>query len=273
MLSNYICGVVQSAVSAALREQKREFEIQIENLGKQFSQMNSDKPVEIYNEAQIVPGVKCEESLDVVKSLPEFDGEQNNYVSWRQAAHTAYKVFEKFEGSSKHYQSLAILRNKIRGPADGVLASFGTVLNFKAMIARLDFTYSDKRPIYIIEQEMSTLQQGNLSVLKFFDEVEKKLTLLTNKTVMTYDRNLAFTINEKYRSDALRVFISGLKKPLCDILFASRPKDLPSALALAQEVESNHARYVFPTTFASRNEERPIQNGVRLNYRSQQNNP
>lgn len=90
-----------------------------------------------------------------------------------------------------------------------------------------------------------------MSVLQYFDEVEKKLTLLTNKTIMTHEGAIAESICTKYRADALRVFISGLKRPLCDILFASRPDDLPSALALAQEVESNRERYVFATSFAA----------------------
>lgn len=107
-------------------------------------------------------------------------------------------------------------------------------------------------PIYLIEQELSTLRQGSLSCLEFYDEVEKKLTLLANKTIMSYETTVADTINEKYRADALRVFIPGLRKPLCDILFASRPADLPSALALAQEVDANHERYVFAANFATR---------------------
>ena len=64
---------------------------------------------------------------------------------------------------------------------------------------------------------------------------------------MTYNTEVVQVINEKYRADALRVFISGLKKPLCDIIFSSRPNNLPAASALSQEVESNHERYVFAT--------------------------
>ena len=35
---------------------------------------------------------------------------------------------------------------------------------------------------------------------------------------MKYDNEMVKILNEKYRLDALRTFISGLKKPLCDIL-------------------------------------------------------
>lgn len=188
--------------------------------------------------------------------MPEFDGSIENYVSWRQSAHTAYKVFKRYTGSSKHYQALAIIRNKIRGSADGVLASFNTVLNFDAIISRLDFTYSDKRPTYLIEQELSTLRQGNKTVVEYYQEVEKKLTALTNKTLMSYKEDLALAINQKYRDDALRIFVSGLKKSMSDVLFSARPADLPSALALAQEIEANHERYAFAASFSRRNEEK-----------------
>ena len=50
-------------------------------------------------------------------------------------------------------------------------------------------------------------------------------------------------LNCKYRRDALRVFILGLKKGISETLFSSRPEDLPSALALAEELESNKERY------------------------------
>ena len=67
---------------------------------------------------------------------------------------------------------------------------------------------------------------------------------------------MAKVLCEKFRDDALRVFISGLKRGLTDVLFAARPKDLPSALALAQEVESNHERYAFAANFSRSREEK-----------------
>ena len=246
-------SLINCAVKAALASQKADFDNKIDELTGKIKKLEIKTPsVEIFEEIQILPDVLCDESLDIVKSLPEFNGNSEQYVSWRQAAHTAYKLYENFNGSSKHFQAVAIIRNKIRGPADAVLASFNTVLNFKAIIARLDFTYSDKRPVYLIEQELSTLRQGNQSVLEFYDAIEKKLTLITNKTTMTYDQIICNTLNEKYRADALRTFVSGLKKPLCDILFASRPSDLPTALALAREVDANHERYMFASSFSNR---------------------
>lgn len=253
MNTEQVTELVKAEVSRALGSQKLEFDKKI--LAIQ-SQLALAKPkVQKFAKVTINPLVTCEITLDAIKSLPEFLGQPGTYVSWREAAHNAYELFRRYDGSERHYQAVTILRNKVRGAADAVLSSFNTVLNFSAIIARLDFTYADKRPIYLIEQELSTLRQGSMSCLEFYDEVEKKLTLLANKTIMSYETSVADTINEKYRADALRVFISGLRKPLCDILFASRPSDLPSALALAQEVDANNERYAFARNFANRSNE------------------
>jgi len=142
--------------------------------------------IKVYAPIDINRDIVCNELLDAVKCLPEFSGTQETYVSWRQAAVGAYYIFKNFEGSSRHYQAVIIIRSKIRGPADAVLSSFGTVLNFDAIINRLDFTYSDKRTLHVIEQETGALRQGNLSLLQYYYEVERKLTLLTNKAQLLF---------------------------------------------------------------------------------------
>ena len=51
---------------------------------------------------------------------------------------------------------------------------------------------------------------------------------------MSYeDDNLVEVLNDRARENVLRIFISGLWKPYCDILFSSNPKDLQDALAIA----------------------------------------
>jgi len=46
------------------------------------------------------------------------------------------------------------LKNKIGGIANDALTHNETVLHFNAITARLDFVFSDKRPIHIIEQDL-----------------------------------------------------------------------------------------------------------------------
>lgn len=75
------------------------------------------------------------------------------------------------------------------------------------------------------------------------------------------NNDLVMSLCQKYRQDALRVFISGLRRPMSDIMFSSQPVDMPSALALAQELEANHARYSFANSFNSRQQTAVSNNG------------
>jgi len=165
MSNSDISEIVRAAVQAALNTQAQALEQQFQELEGRIGAISlTNTEVKAYEAISIDTSIKCEEPLDVVKSIPEFDGKQENYVSWRQAANAAYTVFKPFNGSSRHYQAVAIIRNKIRGNADAVLASFNTVLNFEAIVARLDFTYADKTRVRVIQQQLGTMRQGELSL-------------------------------------------------------------------------------------------------------------
>jgi len=77
---------------------------------------------------------------------------------------------------------------------------------------------------------------------------------------MTHDAASASVLNEKFREDALHAFVSGLKKSLKVAVFPAQPRDLPTALVLAQEAESsNDRRFVarrFVASFARHAEEK-----------------
>jgi len=141
-----------------------------------------------YEKITVNPEVRCDLPLDIIKSVPEFSGTQEEYVAWRQAAIYAYDLFKPYNGRSAHYQALAILRNKIRGAAGALLVSHNTVLNFDAILARLDCTYSDKTSLRLLRQGLEMIRQGDMPLMQYYDEVEKKLTLVTNKIVMTHGR-------------------------------------------------------------------------------------
>lgn len=133
--------------------------------------------------------------------MPEFSGTQDEYVAWRQSAIYAYDLFKPYNGSSAHYQ--AILRNKIRGAAGALLVSHNTVLNFDAIFARLDCTYSDKTSLRLLRQGLEMVRQGDLPLMQYYDEVEKKLTLVTNKIVMTHEQEGADLLNAEVRQGPL----------------------------------------------------------------------
>jgi len=170
---------------------------EIVNLRSQLS--HKIKSVEDYQKEIIFPNIKCDTSYEIIKSVREYKGEEDKYVSWRESAEIAMGQYAR--GSERFYSALSILRNKITGMA----INNGTIFNFDAIMARLDFVFSDKRPIHIIEQELSVLSQGKFSIMDYYGTVNKKLILLINKTIMTYGKNKPITaeMNEKHRKFSL----------------------------------------------------------------------
>ena len=54
------------------------------------------------------------------------------------------------------------------------------------------------------------VRQGNLTLIEYYDEVERKLTLITNNIVMTHEAVQAVLLNDEVRTDALHAFVSTL---------------------------------------------------------------
>lgn len=148
-----IQALVENAVRQALAQQQSQFQTQINSLAARVQSLQVEAPQIItYEKVTVNPEVRCDLPLDIIKSVPEFSGTQDEYVAWRQAAIYAYDLFKPYNGSSAHYQPVAILRNKIRGAAGALLVSHNTVLNFDAILARLDCTYSDKTSLRLLKQ-------------------------------------------------------------------------------------------------------------------------
>jgi len=64
------------------------------------------------------------------------------------------------------------------GGAHDALTNHGTVLNFRAILSRLDFIYSDKRPIHILESKLSILRQGRMTVTEYCNEDNKNTSTI-----------------------------------------------------------------------------------------------
>jgi len=140
------------------------------------AQLNQDiKKVEDFQVEVIDPNIKFKTSFEIIKSVREFKGEEDKYVCWRKSAEIAMRQYAR--GSERFFSALLILRIKITGTANDALTHNGTVLNFDAILARLDFVFSDKRPIHIIEQDLGVLGQGKLSIMEYYGLVKKKTSI------------------------------------------------------------------------------------------------
>jgi len=189
---------------------RAEFEAQISSVNTQLQNMRVKSPhVEAYQRVSVQPGVPpCDIPLHVIKSVPDFNGEQDEYVARRQSGTDAYELFKPYQGSSAHYQAVSIIRNKIRGPALALLISHNTVLNFDAILARLDCSYADKTSLRLLRQQLEAVRQSDQSLMQYYEEIERKLTLVTNKTITSHT---AQHRGEGGRST--RVYLRPKKKP------------------------------------------------------------
>jgi len=79
--------------------------------------------------------------------------------------------------------------------------------------------------------------------MDYYGTVNRKLTLLISKTIMTYGRNkpIAAEINGKHRKTA----------QISDTIFSMNPPDLPNAMVIVQELESNSMRAHFANSFST----------------------
>lgn len=114
-----------------------------------------------------------------------------------------------------------------------MLSSYNTVLNLNAIINILVFVYADKTAFHVISQELGLLRQGDLPLFQYFDNIQRKLTLLTKKTIITQDAVSAAVFNKKFREVAFQTFATGLQRSLRNFVFPAQPRDLPLALALS----------------------------------------
>lgn len=235
----------------------------IAEMQEKIATFNNPPKFEEYPEVRVTVTDIKDISLDMFKTLPNFDGDREKYVSWRTAAINAIKIFAGHMEKPKYFEALNIVRNKITGSASNTLTNYNTVFNFDAIISRLDFTYADKRPVYIIEQEMIVLQQKNLSIEEFYDEVNKKLNALINKINMTHkEREVAKAMVQDASEKALRTFVTGLKGNLDQMLYASNPTTLPEASARIQTIVNDQERIRFANQF---NQPQNMRNEQRIN--------
>jgi len=86
------------------------------------------------------------------------------------------------------------------------------------------------------------------------------------------DGVIAKETNKTIRSNALRIFISGLNGSISETLFSLNPPDLPNALAKVQELESNNFRAQFANRFNGfKNENKYQGSNLRFDQKRQNN--
>lgn len=63
------------------------------------------------------PDILFHIKLDIIKSIPEFNGSQDDYLAWRLCAMDAYKLLKSFITNSAYNEGVTLIKERIRGLA------------------------------------------------------------------------------------------------------------------------------------------------------------
>lgn len=225
-------------------QRQNESEDRIKSLTENLNRFQSIETPLPYNNIETTLTSGEEIQLDAYKAIPEFSGDQKNYRSWREQVVRRMSLIENYKGHPKYEAALGIIRAKITGTPSEILINNDTKYNIDAIIDRLDFSYADQRPLYVIEAEMTMIHQGGKTLQEFYDNINRALNMVITKIVMTYkSKEEQKSITEQMQQKAIRTFIIGLKSATTrSILYGQSPKSLSTAFAIAQTVfyDSQH---------------------------------
>lgn len=133
-------AIVANAVATILAAQEERlrsaFASKLEFVRTQVNALTVQVPlVHVCQRAVLNPEIKSDVKLDIVKSLPTFNGSHDEYVSWRQAA---FDAFKGFHDSVAHYEVLPK-----KGTDDNGIRKKRLVTDFKELKER---TVADRYP-------------------------------------------------------------------------------------------------------------------------------
>lgn len=219
-------------------DRQKESEDKLRSLTENLNQFQSIETPLPYSDIQTELTSGDQIQLDSYKAVPEFSGDQKQYRSWREQVVRRMGLINNFKTHPKYEAALGILRAKITGTASDILINNNTKYNIDAIVDRLDFSYADQRPLYVVEAEMTVIRQGSKTLQEYYDNINKALNMVITKIVMTYKhREEQKSLTEQMQQKAVRTFIIGLKSAATrSILYGQSPKSLSAAFAIAQTV-------------------------------------
>lgn len=124
--------------------------------------------------------------LESYKSIPEFSRVKGTYRSWRNQVARRMKMIDSFQTHPKYEAALGIIRAKITGAASNVLTNNKTAYNIIAILRTLDSSFADRRPLYVVEAEMTSIKQLNKNLSEYHDAINEALHLVISKIVHAY---------------------------------------------------------------------------------------
>lgn len=220
------------AMLQASEERNRNFEERIENL--------TPSPMAKEEYPDIVPNITSgdEIQLQSYHSIPEFSGKLSEYRPWRNQVLRRMNMIVKFQTNQKYEAGLGIVRAKITGTASDVITNNKTAYNIYAIIGRLDSAFTDQRPLYIVEAELTMIKQMGKSLQEYYEEINQALNVVISKITLSYKGIVEqTTLVTEAQKRAVRTFIKGLRSQSArNILYGQNPQTLEEAYTTARTV-------------------------------------
>lgn len=176
-----------------------------------------------------------------IRELVPFDGTNPNKLNrFIEAVDEVIPCVDAVAGTNSYRIWLQAIRSKITGPADDVLESSSTRLDWDEIKEKLIVEYSDKRDEACLIKDMFALKQEEKTVKEFYGEVQSTIALLVNAAKLN-EGNPSVRISKTtlYQGLGLKVFLGGLHEELGKHVRSLKPTCLPDALALCIE-ETNY---------------------------------
>lgn len=150
--------------------------------------------------------------MEAYKSIPEFNGDKRLYQSWKNQVNRQMKMIEACKTHPKYGAALGIIRAKITGAASDALTNNKTAFNIDAILEQLDAAYSDQRPLYITEAEMTSIKQHGKTLQEYYDAINQALNLVISRILLTYKlKEEQKELINMAQVKAVRTFIIGMK--------------------------------------------------------------
>ncbi|KRG00322.1 uncharacterized protein Dwil_GK27734 [Drosophila willistoni] len=177
---------------------------------------------------------------DCVKEIRPFTGEAAQYPTWIRQAESIVRDYEVARDKLIYRAVVLHLRSKIEGRADEMLISSDVADDDWPEIRKvLASNYEDKRDIGTLEYQMSMLVRGDGNLEGYYNNINRHLSLIVAKLRNAgHAKGVLEALIGSYRERALRVFIRGLPQEMAGLITVNRPKTLPEAFSIAQELDN-----------------------------------
>lgn len=178
---------------------------------------------------------------DVIRDLPNFDGNPNHLYGFINRIDTIIKVIPNVSDSALNFVTLNAIRSKIIDQASEYLDEQGTTLDWSSIKSNLLLRYADKRDEMTLVRDLNRLTQNGNTIENFYSKINEMKVKLTNYVKNNeLDEKLANSKISFYAELCLNAFLKGIHGPLGGNVYCMQPKTLEEAYKICNEIHENY---------------------------------